>query len=84
MSATIYARQVKPCEGEPLSTGSPSWFIGTMERAFGYNFPIMLDESHITKLEGMAATIDRERDNPYHELIDLIGKWKVVEVYAEY
>ena len=82
MSATIYAKQVKPCEGEALSTFSPSWFIKTIEQAF-YAFPVTLNESDIPKLEGMAACVST-KENPYVELMDLIRKWKSVNVYAVY
>jgi hypothetical protein len=82
MSANIYARQVKPVEGIDINVSAPSWFIGTMEKAFGH-FPCVLSDGSIQTLRGMSATVSGEY-NPFEELIELIEKLGKIEVYAEY
>lgn len=87
MSASICYRQIKPIEGKDLPVWAPSYFIGTLEKAFG-NFPCVLDADDIATLRGMAATCQdgavEIHGNPYEELIKAIQKLGTVEVYAEY
>ena len=83
MSATIYARQVKPITGTSISCSWPSSFMDIMTRAFG-RFPLELNDINVDKLTAMAATIDKGKDNPYQEIIDLVEKLGTVEVYAKY
>lgn len=87
MSANILYRQVKPIEGKDLPVWAPSYFIETLERAFG-NFPCVLDKTDIATLKGMAATCRdgaaEKYGNPYDGLIKAIEKLGAVEVYAQY
>lgn len=83
MGANISYRQVKPITGKDLPVGAPSYFIGTMEKAFG-NFPCTLTSEDIPILRGMAATMRDEQQNPYEKLVEAIERMGAVEVYAEY
>ena len=84
MSATIKWEMVKP-HGKSLKVFTPSAFIEAMERAFG-QFPIVLDNRSIGKLEGMACVWNNE-PNPYRELINILdglGENQSIKIWAEY
>lgn len=82
MSATILTRPTG--KGRLLDVGAPSNFIETMRRAFG-QFPVVLNETHLEKLRGMAAIQGPLCDpNPYVRLQAEIMDNGEIEVFAEY
>lgn len=83
MSANIIYRQAILIKGKCLSCYAPSAFITTMEKAFG-QFPLVLDENAIPRLEGMAVMCNDAGGNPYQELIDAINSMDKIEVSAVY
>ena len=81
MSATIYYRRVK---SSPYlkKVGSPSSFMALMEKA-GMRLPCELGAENIDVLRGLSAAQSNE-DNAFDEIIDLILKHEVIELWAEY
>lgn len=82
MSATIHYRKVGKSDPYLKNVMAPSAFIESMERAFG-RFPVELGSQDICALRGMKAMHNGEH-NPYTELIEIIERFGLVEVYATY
>lgn len=79
MSATIMWAPVEP--GTSLEGGMQST-REALERAKGH-WPVTLGEQDIDLLGGMSA-VERNRENPYERLIDLIMEFGPIKVWAEY
>jgi len=83
MSATIHYR-VTSTEDPYISVGWPSEFIASLERAFGH-FPCELKESDLPILRGLSAAKNLPCNNdPYVQVMELIGKFGSIELYASY
>ena len=83
MSANIHWKPFTPDSSKTLAqAGAPSHFIEAMKKAFG-NFPCTVGQNEIEKLKGMAAT-DRDDNNPFQEIIDLLEHHEAIYLWAEY
>ena len=69
-------------KGSDIEVSSPSSFIESIKKAFDV-FPVILNESHIPTLRGMASVRGHNK-NEYDILLEYIEKFGTIEIYAEY
>lgn len=84
MGAGVYWRFMRPVTGQKLDVRTPSSFREMMERAFRSPPPWVLDQTHLERLQGMAAVFPDGAPNPFKELAEAVAKGTAVEVYLEY
>lgn len=83
MSATIYYKQVIIEKNKYLKqVNGPSNFIETCKKVFG-SFPVIFSENHLNKLQVLRDLYSGE-ENPWEEVIFLIEKLGVIELWAEF
>ena len=82
MSARICYRRVSSSPPHLKRVGGPSSFMALMEKA-GMRLPCELGAGNIDVLRGLSAAQSNE-DNAFDEIIDLILKHEVIELWAEY
>lgn len=84
MSATIYWRPISKND-KHLSVGAPYAFQEKMREA-GLTLPCTIDDSHKILLTGMAVGFGREKErpNPFDEILSLLDKHDSVELWAIY
>jgi len=58
-------------------------FVFHMNRAFG-QFPVELNQDHVERLEGMAATWTDVSVNPYDTLVRAIKRFGSIRVWFDY
>ena len=84
MTASIKARPAKPKDAISIGCAAPSRFIEAVREVFG-DFPVTLRPSDGCRLEAMAAVYGGDDEhNPYQRLLELIDRWRDVEVWADY
>jgi hypothetical protein len=76
MNATIV---YQPVEGFPVGEATT---YEQLENAFG-ELPLLLNKTHITRLEMLAASWQGLERNPYLVLIDAIALYGGIRVWAE-
>jgi len=84
MSANIYWRPSTQ-NNKSLNVPAPSSFQERM-REVGLSMPCTVEQCHVPVLKGLAAGYGREKDrpNPFDQILDLLDKHDAVELWAEY
>jgi hypothetical protein len=76
VSATIYWQ---PVNGTVLDTGTPTYTLDAMEKAFGTREP-ELTAPDIPTLRGLSAAWNYPGVDPWQELIEAVRKHNIVKV----
>jgi len=84
VSANIYWRPVSK-NNKSLNVLAPSSFQERM-REVGLCLPCTVRQGDASLLKGMAAGYGREKDrpNPFDQILELLEKYDEVELWAEY
>lgn len=77
MSVLITFKPTNPVAGS-LTNGT-SLTVEALRKVFG-DPPIVLNNSHVTQLQAMAAAVERLNPNPYEQLLDAILEYDEIQV----
>lgn len=82
MSANIYWR---PVAKKSLNVPAPSSFQEKMEEA-GLRLPCTVGREHLDVLRGMSIGfgLERDRPNPFREILELLESYEEIELWAVY